>query len=216
VTRAVKGRSQERGRGQARTRLARAAVVGAARALFLERGYTGTTIEAISERSDVPPATVYRLFSSKLGILKALLDVSIAGDDAAVPVHDRPGVRAVFTTADPREQLSGFVGIAGDINSRAAPVYRILVSAAAADPQAAALLDEYTRQRHEGQRKIARSLARGGALRPTLRPREAEDIIHVLMSPEVYRLLVLDRGWAPKRYAEWLRGTLIDQLLDPP
>jgi AcrR family transcriptional regulator len=216
VTRAVKGRSQERGRGQARTRLARAAVVGAARALFLERGYTGTTIEAISERSDVPPATVYRLFSSKLGILKALLDVSIAGDDAAVQVQDRPGVRAVFTTADPREQLSGFVGIAGDINSRAAPVYRILVSAAAADPQAAALLDEYTRQRHEGQRRIARSLARSGALRATLRPREAEDIIHALMSPELYRLLVVDRGWTPKRYAEWLRGTLIDQLLDPP
>jgi AcrR family transcriptional regulator len=52
------------GRGQARTRLARRAVVDAARALFLERGYAATTIEAISDRSDVPPATVYRLFSS--------------------------------------------------------------------------------------------------------------------------------------------------------
>ena len=63
------------GRGsQARTRLARAAVIQAARALFLERGYAATTIEAISDQSDVPPATVYRLFSSKLGILKALLD----------------------------------------------------------------------------------------------------------------------------------------------
>jgi AcrR family transcriptional regulator len=216
VTRAVKGRAQEGGRGQARTRLARGAVVGAARNLFLERGYGGTTIEAISELSDVPAATVYRLFSSKLGILKALLDVSIAGDDAAVPVQDRPRVRAVLTSADPTEQLSGFVDIAGEINSRAAPVYQILVSAAAADPHAAALLAEYTRQRHEGQRKIARSLARSGALRATLRPREAEDIIHALMSPEIYRLLVVDRGWAPKRYAEWLRSTLVDQLLDPP
>jgi AcrR family transcriptional regulator len=59
------------GRGQARTRLARRAVVDAARALFLERGYVATTIEAISEHSDVPSATVYRLFSSKLGILRA-------------------------------------------------------------------------------------------------------------------------------------------------
>ena len=71
-------------RGQARTRLARAAVVDAARTLFLERGYGATTIEAISALSDVPPATVYRLFSSKRGILKALLDVSIVGDDEAV------------------------------------------------------------------------------------------------------------------------------------
>ena len=60
-------------RGQARTRLARAAVVDAARTLFLERGYGATTIDAISALSDVPPATVYRLFSSKRGILKALL-----------------------------------------------------------------------------------------------------------------------------------------------
>ena len=67
-------------RDQARTRFARRAVVEAARALFLERGYSATTIEAISERSDVPPATVYRLFSSKLGILKSLVDTSIAGD----------------------------------------------------------------------------------------------------------------------------------------
>src|SRR3954464_9295722 len=80
------------GRGQARTRFARRAVVDAARTLFLERGYVATTIEAISERADVPTATVYRLFSSKLGILKALLDVSIAGDDEAVPVARRPQV----------------------------------------------------------------------------------------------------------------------------
>jgi len=91
-------------------------VVDAARSLFLERGYAGTTIEAISALSDVPSATVYRLFSSKLGILKALLDVSIAGDDAAVRVQDRPRAQALFTTADPREQLSGFAGITRDIN----------------------------------------------------------------------------------------------------
>ena len=71
---------------QARTRFARAAVIDAARTLFVERGYGATTIEAISALSDVPPATVYRLFSSKRGILKALVDVSIAGDDDPVPM----------------------------------------------------------------------------------------------------------------------------------
>jgi AcrR family transcriptional regulator len=199
---------------QARTRLARRAVVDAARSLFGERGYGGTTIEAISERADVPPATVYRLFASKLGILKALLDVSIAGDDAAVAVPDRPAVQAMFNADDPREQLSGLVGLTRDINSRAAPLYEILTSAARADPDAAALLAEYSRQRHEGQRRVARSLARRGALRTNLKPREAEDIIHALMSPELYRLLVVERGWTTARYADWLRTTLTEQLLD--
>ena len=201
---------------QARTRLARAAVVAAARTLFLERGYAATTIEAISDRSDVPSATVYRLFSSKLGILKELFNVSIAGDDDAVPLTDRPHVRALIADQDPRKQLAGFVGISRGIMARTEPVYRILVSAAGSDPDAAALLAEQTRQRQQGQGGIARALARAGVLRPGLSERDAADIIHALMSPEVYRLLVGDRGWPPERYEQWLSGALIDQLLPPP
>ena len=213
----VKGRGSTDGKGgQARTRLARAAVVQAARTLFLDRGYAATTIEAISDLADVPSATVYRLFSSKLGILKALLDVSIAGDDEAVPLQDRANPRALFADADPGRQLSGFAGICREINSRSATVYRILVSAAGSDPGAATLLAEYTRERQEGQGQIARSLARAGELRPKLKERDAADIIHALMSPEVYRLLVCDRGWHPDRYEQWLKDILINQLLPPP
>lgn len=87
------------------------------------------------------------------------------------------------------------------------------MSAAGADPDAAAQLDELTRQRQQGQRAIARSLARGGALRAELRERDAADLIHALLSPELYRLLVVDRGWSPTRYATWLRATITAQLL---
>jgi AcrR family transcriptional regulator len=211
-----RGRPDEGRGGQARTRLARAAVAGAARTLFLERGYAATTIEAISDLSDVPPATVYRLFSSKLGILRQLLDVSIAGDDEDLALLERPYVRALAADPDPRKQLAGFAGICRGIMARTEPVYRILVSAAGSDPDAAGLLAEQTRIRQQGQGQIARLLAGAGALRPGLREREAEDIIHALMSPEVYRLLVGDRGWSPDRYEQWLRETLIGQLLPPP
>jgi AcrR family transcriptional regulator len=201
---------------QARTRLARRAVVDAARRLFLERGYGGTTIEAISELSDVPSATVYRLFGSKRGILKALLDVSIVGDDETVAMADRLPVRSLLADPDPTNQLAGFVGVAAQINSRTAAIYRILVSAAASDPDAAALLHELTRQRQEGQGRIARSLSRARALKPQLRERDAGDIIHALLSPEVYGLLVVERGWSPERYETWLTQTLVDQLVAAP
>lgn len=198
---------------QARTRLARAAVIDAARTLFLERGYGATTIEAISAASDVPPATVYRLFSSKRGILKAILDVSIAGDDEPVAVSDRPQVQAAVADADPRGQVAGFVATAADINARSAPVYRILVGAASSDPDAAALLEELNQQRRSGQGQLARALARRGALRSDLRQRDAVDIIYTLMSPEVYRLLVVDRKWTPQRYQRWMTETLSASLL---
>jgi AcrR family transcriptional regulator len=198
---------------QARTRRTRAAVVESARDLFQERGYAATTVEAISDRSDTPQATVYRLFSSKLGILKAVLDVSVGGDDEAVAMVDRPRVRALLSDEDPKNQLAGFAALLRDVMARAAPVHRILADAARSDEAAASLVAEFARQRHEGQRRIARAIARAGALRPGLRERDAADVVHALASPEVYALLVFDRDWSGERYEKWLKAILIDQLL---
>jgi AcrR family transcriptional regulator len=216
VATGVKGSPPDKGGGsQARTRLARRAVVDAARTLFLERGYQPTTIDAISDHSKVPTATVYRLFSSKLGILKALLDVSIADNDQALSMQERPKVAALFREQDPDKLLAGFASIAVAINARSSDVYRILSSASGSDPAAAVLLADYQRRRDDGQGRIARSLARARALRPGLRERDAADLVHALVSPEVYRLLVVDRGWAPERYQQWLARTLGDQLTSP-
>lgn len=188
-------------------------MVQAAGALFLERGYGATTMDAISELADVPPATVYRLFSSKSGILKALLDMSIAGDDEEVPVAERPDVRSLLDEPDPARQLAGFVAVTARVNTRVGPLYQMLVSAAGTDPDAAGLLGELTAQRQQGQRMIARALARSGGLRSGLRERDAADVVHALMSPEIYRLLVIDRGWKPDRYQRWLIEALTHQLL---
>ena len=212
MTTGVKGNPSREGGGQARTRLARRAVVDAARTLFLDRGYQATTIDAISDHSDVPAATVYRLFSSKLGILKALLDVSIAGDDRALSLPERPQVATLLAEPDPEKLLAGFASFTVAINARTSDVYRILSSASGSDPAAAVLLAGYQQQRADGQGRIARSLARARVLRTGLRERDAADIIHALMSPELYRLLVIDRGWPLERYEQWLASTLADQL----
>jgi AcrR family transcriptional regulator len=153
--------------------------------------------------------------SSKLGILKALLDVSVAGDDEDIPLAARPQARALLQDPEPRNQLTGFAGITRGIMSRAEPVYRILVSAAGSDPDAAELLVQQIQHRDRGQEQIARALARAGTLRPGLTERDAADIIHALMSPEVHRLLTGDRGWPPERYQQWLQDALISQLLPP-
>lgn len=188
-------------------------MIEAARTLFVERGYAATTVEAISDLSDTPQATVYRLFSSKFGILKAVLDVSIVGDDQSVPMVQRPQVRALLSDQDPVNQLTGFAALLRQLLGRTSPVYALLTDAARSDADAATLLADISRQRHEGQRQIARSLARGGALKPGLRERDAGDIIHALASPELYRLLVVERDWSAERYEAWVRTILIDQLL---
>jgi len=198
---------------QARTRRTKASVVEAARTLFEERGYAATTIEAIGERSDTPQATIYRLFASKLGILKAVIDVAIVGDDEDVAMADRPQVQELLADPDARQRLAQFAALLRGLMARTAPVHRLLADAARSDPDAASLLAEIARQRHEGQQRVARSLARAGVLREGLRERDAADIIHALASPEVYGLLVLDRGWSGERYERWIASTLADQLL---
>jgi AcrR family transcriptional regulator len=198
---------------QARTRRTRASVVEAARTLFEERGYAATTIEAISERSDTPQATIYRLFGSKLGILKAVIDVAIVGDDEDVAMAERPQVRELLGDLDAMQRLAQFAALLRDLMARTAPVHRLLADAARSDPEAASLLAEIARQRQEGQQRVARALARSGALREGLRERDAADIVHALASPEVYGLLVLDRGWSGERYERWVAETLAQQLL---
>jgi AcrR family transcriptional regulator len=198
---------------QARTRLARRAVLEAARDLFVERGYGATTIEAISTASEVPQATVYRLFASKHGILKALVDTAIAGDDEPVAVADRPQVRSMLDSTGPGDIVAGLAAMSVAINSRIAPIYRILVSAADSDPDAATLLSDVTRQRQLGQGRLATALARSKALRPELRAGDAADVIHAVASPELYRLLVVDRGWTSERYERWLADSLRALLL---
>jgi AcrR family transcriptional regulator len=200
---------------QARTRLARGAVIDAARSLFLDAGYAATTVDAISAASRVPPATVYRLFASKIGILKAVLDVAAGGDDQPIGFGDRPEIMAALALEDPYELVQVFARLTPDFMARVAPVQLMLIGAAATDVDAAALLAEHTRQRQRGQGRIAAALARLGALRTGLTERGAADIVYALMSPELYRLLVRDRGWAADRYATWLAESLAEQLLRP-
>ena len=82
-------------------------VVGAALRLFLERGYAGTTVEAIAAEAHVAPATVYQAFGTKQAILARVLDQAIAGDAEPAGLLDRDWVKqaagqvAIFQHAHP-------------------------------------------------------------------------------------------------------------------
>ena len=72
----------------------------AARTLFVERGYSSTTMEAIAEQADVGVATVYTYFKNKEGVFAALarMDMSElqAEAEAALPSLPEDPVAAVI------------------------------------------------------------------------------------------------------------------------
>lgn len=184
-----------------------------ARRLFIERGYPATTIEAIGEASRVPLATVYRLFGSKRGILAAVLDVAFGGDDQPIAFHERPSVRAALAEPDPQRLLAAFAHISRELLDRSAAIQNVVRSAAAVDPEAADMLAVTARQRLTGQSRIARALAERGALAEGMRQAEAADIIYTLMSPDVHRILTVERAWSASRYERWLARALCSLLL---
>ena len=58
----------------------------------------------------------------------------------------------------------------------------------------------------------ARSLVGKPGARPGVSAADAADVLYGILSPELYLLLVRDRGWPPKRYERWALDTLHTQL----
>ena len=205
-------RAYESPRRQEQARATRAAILEAAGELFGERGYVATTMEAIAAKARTSPATVYTAFTNKRSLLSALVDVSIAGDDAPVPILDRPWVRELRDEPDLRRRIAILARNGRLILERRAPVDEVVRAAAASDPDIAALWRAGNAQRLAGQRQLLRLVAGDAGFREGLSDGEAVDTLHALGSPETYRLLTVDRGWSPARFERWYADTLAQLL----
>lgn len=180
-------------------------IVDAARTLFSERGYTTTTIEAIAERAGVAVSTVYAVFTSKRGILRAI----------RAPWHERSRIRDITYgdpgDASPAERLDQLAQATRQQWEFGSEVVAIYSSAAAADPEAAAELKQALAGRRTGMETFARSLA--SHLRPGLDPTRAADILEALCLAEVHAQLVRQAGWTAEEYQAWLAQALKRELL---
>src|SRR5437870_9261128 len=191
----------------------RRAVLDAARDLFVDRGYVATTIDAIAARARVSPETVYATFTNKRSLLSRLIDVSLAGDDAPVPILERRWVRDLRDEPDPRRRVRILARNGRRMLERSLPIYEVLRGAASADPEIASLWERAKAQRLAGQRELLRIVAERAPLREGLTASAATDILYAVGSPETYRLLVVDRGWSATRFERWYAEALARLLL---
>ena len=82
-------RAYDASRRQEQARANRAAMLAAGRSLFLEHGYAPTTMKMVAAEAGVSTQSVYQVFGNKPGLVKALVDVAIVGDDQPVPMMER-------------------------------------------------------------------------------------------------------------------------------
>ncbi len=193
--------------------LTRTRILDAAESLFAARGYAATTVEAIAAGSGVAVDTVYAAFGNKRGVLQALLNVRVGGDEAELDLLDRAGSRAVQREPNQKAQLAAFAADVSAIIEQARPVDDIIRGAAAVDSDIAALRSEAQAYRYRNMRQFVSWLAAKGPLARGLTEDDAAAIVWTMTSPEVHGLLRVARGWSAERYAEWLAASLAQNLL---
>jgi AcrR family transcriptional regulator len=187
-------------------------VIEAAGRLFRERGYVATTMNDIAKEAGVALQSVYNAGRSKSDLLHLVTDVAVVGDDRDVALLDRPNVAAIGEEPDAVLQVELIAALIASTLERVAPVWIAYREAAAVDANAADNLVAAHRRRHE---TFAGMIAMIPPDRLRLSPDEATATAWAIGSVDVFLLLREQLGWDSAHYAEWLRRTLVSQLLDP-
>lgn len=203
-------RGYDASRRRASAERSRGAVLEACRELVLRDGYKAMTIRAVAERAGVSAELVYKAFGGKPQLLKAVYDVTLAGDDGQLPMGQRAELRAVFAAAAAPEALRGYAAFVCGVHDRLGSLLAVL---AGSDPELAAVAAETDAERLRGVTAFVGHVAQAGWLRPGLPLAEGADACWVLTSPQVFDRLRRSRGWDAGAYRSWLERMLSAALL---
>lgn len=208
----VKGsRRYDSARRRSQAARSRLAVVGAARARFLAVGYAATTIADVARAADVSPETIYKAFGSKAGLLRAVREAALAGA-GPTPAEQRSDA-VLDAEADPRAILTAWAQLACEVAPRVAPILLLVRAAAAVDPGLAPLDRELDRSRLDRAAQLAAGLHRRGCSRPDLTIDRVRDVLYTFTSPELFRVLIEDRGWPVEDFGRFLAEAMIATIL---
>jgi AcrR family transcriptional regulator len=193
---------------EAQARRTRRRVLEAATAVFLDRGYGGTTMRAVAAAAGVSVPTVEALFGTKARLLKAAIDVAIAGDDEPVAVLDRPWAQA----ARRAQTLAGFLAMVAEViaaaQQRSAGLVLAVFEGSSRDAELEALAAQMAAQREATAAWIVDSVTRLAPLRAGCGREEAVDTVWLLMDPAVFSRLTRQRGWSAGRYRDWIAAAI--------
>ena len=172
-------------------------MLAAARQRFLAQGYAATTIAEIARDAGVSVETVYKVFATKAGVLKALFDVSVAGDDDPIPMVQREVIQNVLNAPEAARKIEIYAKHLASTMPHSAPVQ---------------VWKQIRQETLTAMTMFASDLAHTGQLRVSAT--QARDVLWTYHAPELYELLVLERGWSATRYGKFITRALSDALLE--
>lgn len=186
------------------------AALDIAQDLFLNNGYATTTVESVARAAGISPATIYKSYGGKTGLVRALCERALTGA-RLTPAKERSD--ALRSRSMPEPVLEGWGRLTAEVSPRISPLLLLLRTAAQSDPGAAALQADLQRRRLARMADNARFLADAGHLRAGVSTNDARDVLWLCSSPELFELLITQRRWTLAKYSRFIADTMKHALL---
>jgi len=185
--------------------LTRRRIMETARRLFVQRGYTQVTMQEVAKEAGVAYQTVFSQFRSKLQLAVELcsLELRHVGDAVAMLAKAREA-------GDPEASLRMVGVFARHLYEPCSGVLRFMRESG--DPDLISRYREIGVRRLQLLSELRPQVEQTGRLRPGLSGKQAIDLIWAMAGPEMYEELVLDRGWTPQQFEDWL-GPAVAELV---
>lgn len=210
----VKGRRNYHSpKRQAQAQATRLRLIAAATNLFADHGFVGTTMAAVAAQAGVSTPMVFAVFETKAKLLATAIGVAVRGDDADAPLRESTAWKTMLATEDATQLVRRFAALQRSINARAWSLIDAGRAAAASDRELAQFVAAGARNRWSDCRAVAGVLAERAQLRTGISVDHATDLFWCMCGSELYRMLVVERGWSPKAYERWLSEVLAERIL---
>jgi AcrR family transcriptional regulator len=185
----------------------RARILSSAKNLFESEGFEYVTIEKIAQTANVSIPTVYSLFQSKRGVLRALMDDALPQNQFEALVEDS------IVEKSPKKRLNISAKIARQIYDAERGQMSVFRGATVLAPEFRELEKEREMRRYERQEVTINAMVKENSLMEGLGPAKARDILWALTGRDLYRMFVIEQGWSSDEYEKLLTQLLINSLI---
>lgn len=208
-------RAYRSSRREAQAATTRAAVIDAARGLFVDKGWEAATIAAVARAARVSQETVYGVFGSKAALFVEVVRTAVRGERPDVPLLEQPGPKAVAAAGSQRAALHLFATDIAELLARVAPLMAAALGAAQTEPEIGRLYRQMHAGRRENFKVVSAALVRNGPLRDGMSEDDAIATIWRLTSPELFAVMTRYQEMSTADCARWLEAALVALLLPP-
>jgi AcrR family transcriptional regulator len=182
-------------------------ILDTAKQLFQTEGFEGVTIDKMAQAAGVSSPTIYGLFQSKRGVLRALMNEALPADQFQALVEE------VWKQKSPEKRLAVSAKIVRQMYDAERAQMSIFQGASVLAPEFKELEKEREERRYKRQEETINAMVKEQSLIQGLNPSKARDILWALTGRDMYRMFVVEREWSSDEYEKWLAQLLVTILI---